>query len=1140
MECKIYEYCNIAMKLSYTGPIRKKALGQAQFNVPSAWIIWMVIVLSALGGLVYYVADRVNVYLRYDTNINVIVNYIDDMDFPAVTICNQNAFKLTKAVYGGWYHEVISMVNHTKRPPDDECLATEYRCKNGECIPWSTVCDMFPDCSDDSDEIDCDICQRIRITTVSVSSISGVFHITDGLPAKYAEDEAVYLSTELRSERFALMSVAINSTWSQWRVVVYDTGNIQRTIAKSEHLQKNGRFAKQMRWNIYYANGTAKAADDITLTCDVKRVEQPDVQTLSLSKDKQYENLRHLYELGSHGKEEFFLLDKYITSFFNFTINVEQYEYIYEPREGAGIQMLLHDARDPPVMQGQSLSISPGLFSLISLERAQVVGLGPPWGNCSEQILEYYEKYGVNTCIMNCENKVLRKGCDCVDVYLASTDRGNSFKMKRGCSCKQPCIQDIYVPTLSFSSLSFDKDKLSRTDTLRMAQLASTLSDAREIVYRIQENHYRNTMRVFEGIFLHAWTSLNALQAVEDLLLEEMAKIKMLTSQVKTDCLKFQRFFASGIRVMRKAMRQEILTLEDHLLYNISSGLQRLAVEVVRVAGTWNEMRRNVEESNTKLLDLYPSYTPTTDSYETTNAYETTTFGNSTAGYNITEAPFPAYILQCGCPIPEPVNLTEQDRNGLGIHLKPLYDQIVADVQLTAFELLKSVVDATLRLNESESLSIVLQKDKIEWLIPYLRVVCEWCLTEMETQLSTILRDRLLYSILDNRDTSNLLEQCEHSNADSVNNIASYLCSLHAAVISLDETGFMSNATFIDIHDDNDMEAFFLAERIRNLSSGIPNIAKGLHHSITKDLETAADMTQELLEEITPLCAGSFEKPFEDYANVHFRTEWTLSEIKSALLKYSDHYTNYQNAYRDGVPDITLRNPYLVSSFDVEVIFMQGKYINIESLLQDRMIALNRTGNHINRLYIWFMVLIPDHILANKSSLWRHFGVKSPGFSHPAVDYLANDHTPLDPGVAMKSPEIDRFWNAILDKITLMQTDILATINQLLDNMRESRKYFKNYADGNNVDESFYKKNFVQLDVFYKELTERAVVTQKAFEYPALLGEIGGLMGLILGASAITLIEFIDMIIYAIYTQMLGKIERSKKKARYGIGACVN
>jgi hypothetical protein len=56
-------------------------------------LLWTLIVLGASGGFIYYICNRVSVYLRYDTTVKVVVNYSEDMAFPTVTVCNQNAFK---------------------------------------------------------------------------------------------------------------------------------------------------------------------------------------------------------------------------------------------------------------------------------------------------------------------------------------------------------------------------------------------------------------------------------------------------------------------------------------------------------------------------------------------------------------------------------------------------------------------------------------------------------------------------------------------------------------------------------------------------------------------------------------------------------------------------------------------------------------------------------------------------------------------------------------------------------------------------------------------------------------------------------------------------------------------------------------
>ena len=42
----------------------------------------------------YQIVDRVMFYYTWPINVNVQINYVKSLDFPAVTICNQNAFRL--------------------------------------------------------------------------------------------------------------------------------------------------------------------------------------------------------------------------------------------------------------------------------------------------------------------------------------------------------------------------------------------------------------------------------------------------------------------------------------------------------------------------------------------------------------------------------------------------------------------------------------------------------------------------------------------------------------------------------------------------------------------------------------------------------------------------------------------------------------------------------------------------------------------------------------------------------------------------------------------------------------------------------------------------------------------------------------
>jgi len=49
--------------------------------------------MSALGFFIYYAYSRIAFYLTFTMSVSVEVNYLNRLRFPAVTFCNQNAFK---------------------------------------------------------------------------------------------------------------------------------------------------------------------------------------------------------------------------------------------------------------------------------------------------------------------------------------------------------------------------------------------------------------------------------------------------------------------------------------------------------------------------------------------------------------------------------------------------------------------------------------------------------------------------------------------------------------------------------------------------------------------------------------------------------------------------------------------------------------------------------------------------------------------------------------------------------------------------------------------------------------------------------------------------------------------------------------
>ena len=59
----------------------------------------------------------------------------------------------------------------------------------------------------------------------------------------------------------------------------------------------------------------------------------------------------------------------------------------------------------------------------------------------------------------------------------------------------------------------------------------------------------------------------------------------------------------------------------------------------------------------------------------------------------------------------------------------------------------------------------------------------------------------------------------------------------------------------------------------------------------------------------------------------------------------------------------------------------------------------------------------------------------------------------------------------------------------------------------------FCRSNFLQVDLYYEQLQYEEVEQQKAFVLASLFGEVGGYMGLLLGASCMTLVELVDYLL---------------------------
>uniref|UniRef100_A0A3B4B135 Acid sensing ion channel subunit family member 4 n=1 Tax=Periophthalmus magnuspinnatus TaxID=409849 RepID=A0A3B4B135_9GOBI len=82
-----------------------------------------------------------------------------------------------------------------------------------------------------------------------------------------------------------------------------------------------------------------------------------------------------------------------------------------------------------------------------------------------------------------------------------------------------------------------------------------------------------------------------------------------------------------------------------------------------------------------------------------------------------------------------------------------------------------------------------------------------------------------------------------------------------------------------------------------------------------------------------------------------------------------------------------------------------------------------------------------------------------------------------------------------------------------------SRKYDKT--------EDYIRDNFLVLDIFFEALNYETIEQKKAYDVAGLLGDIGGQMGLFIGASILTVLEILDYIYEVLYYHtLIGKTKQ--------------
>ncbi|MEQ2275295.1 Acid-sensing ion channel 2 [Xenotaenia resolanae] len=80
-----------------------------------------------------------------------------------------------------------------------------------------------------------------------------------------------------------------------------------------------------------------------------------------------------------------------------------------------------------------------------------------------------------------------------------------------------------------------------------------------------------------------------------------------------------------------------------------------------------------------------------------------------------------------------------------------------------------------------------------------------------------------------------------------------------------------------------------------------------------------------------------------------------------------------------------------------------------------------------------------------------------------------------------------------------------------------------------NKSEKYISDNILVLDVFFEALNYETIEQKKAYEVAGLLGDIGGQMGLFIGASILTILELFDYAYEVVKDRLLDLLSREEE-----------